>query len=224
MVQKDGRDCLPGIQSLRLLTNNLLYPIKKSRPESETAESGKSDKGLHCHSVRIVGCRITIWATSSEFRTYRLCERPRSLARTSAARSYKQWVKRNLQTESQNPGGLAPLNDWTCAVKICHDNARRHKLAWCGPYGTLVKPDIHSRFYKCLHFSEFYGILCTALWLGLGSNPHTLYWSQIRNLGLGSNSLALYWSQLHKSDMQSTALPGQATCAHNVCEGMLQYQ
>ena len=28
---------------------------------------------------------------------------PRSLARTSAARSYKQWVKRNLQTESQMP-------------------------------------------------------------------------------------------------------------------------
>ena len=29
---------------------------------------------------------------------------PRSLARTSAARSDKQWVKRNLQTESQIPG------------------------------------------------------------------------------------------------------------------------
>ena len=28
----------------------------------------------------------------------------RSLVRTSAARSYKQWVKRNLQTESQIPG------------------------------------------------------------------------------------------------------------------------
>ena len=28
----------------------------------------------------------------------------RSLARTSAARLYKQWVKRNLQTESQIPG------------------------------------------------------------------------------------------------------------------------
>ena len=28
----------------------------------------------------------------------------RSLARTAAARSYKQWVKRNLQTESQIPG------------------------------------------------------------------------------------------------------------------------
>ena len=28
----------------------------------------------------------------------------RSLARISAARSYKQWVKRNLQTESQIPG------------------------------------------------------------------------------------------------------------------------
>ena len=29
---------------------------------------------------------------------------PRSLARTSATRSYKQWIKRNLQTESQIPG------------------------------------------------------------------------------------------------------------------------
>ena len=29
---------------------------------------------------------------------------PRSLARTSAARSYEQWVKRNLQIESQIPG------------------------------------------------------------------------------------------------------------------------
>ena len=38
----------------------------------------------------------------------------RNLARISAARSYKQWVKRNLQTER-------PLNDWACAVKICHD-------------------------------------------------------------------------------------------------------
>ena len=28
---------------------------------------------------------------------------PRSLARTSAARSYRQWVKRNLQTKSQIP-------------------------------------------------------------------------------------------------------------------------
>ena len=40
---------------------------------------------------------------------------PRSLARTSAARSYKQWVKRNLQ---QKPRSLAPLNGWACAVKF----------------------------------------------------------------------------------------------------------
>ena len=33
---------------------------------------------------------------------------PRILARTFAARSYKQWVKRNLQTESQIPG----LSEW----------------------------------------------------------------------------------------------------------------
>ena len=43
---------------------------------------------------------------------------PRSLARTFPARSYKQWVKRNLQTESQI---LAPLNGWACAVEICND-------------------------------------------------------------------------------------------------------
>ena len=40
---------------------------------------------------------------------------PRSLARTSAARPYKQWVKRNLQTESQIPSpsewlGMRSLN------------------------------------------------------------------------------------------------------------------
>ena len=32
----------------------------------------------------------------------------RRLARTFAARSYKQWVKRNLQTESQTPA----LAEW----------------------------------------------------------------------------------------------------------------
>ena len=45
---------------------------------------------------------------------------PRSLARTSAARSYKQWVKRNLQTESQIPGpsewlGMRSLNLSECS-------------------------------------------------------------------------------------------------------------
>ena len=47
-----------------------------------------------------------IGTASSEFGTYRLCEpaHPCSLARTFAARSYKQWVKRNLQTESQISG------------------------------------------------------------------------------------------------------------------------
>ena len=43
---------------------------------------------------------------------------PRSLARTFAARSYKQGIKRNLQTEDRS---LAPLNGWACAVKICHE-------------------------------------------------------------------------------------------------------
>ena len=56
---------------------------------------------------------------------------PRSLARTFAARSYKQWVKRNLQTESQIPGPAEWLGmrSWNLSWR----NARRHKFAWRGP-------------------------------------------------------------------------------------------
>ena len=43
---------------------------------------------------------------------------PRSLARTSAARSYKQWVRGTFRQKARS---LAPLNGWACAVKICHD-------------------------------------------------------------------------------------------------------
>ena len=55
---------------------------------------------------------------------------PRSLARTSAARSNKQGVKRNLQTESQIPGPSKWLGmrSWNLSWR----NARRHKFAWRG--------------------------------------------------------------------------------------------
>ena len=55
---------------------------------------------------------------------------PRSLARTFAARSYKQWVKRNLQTESQIPGPSEWLGmrSWNLSWR----NAQRHKFAWRG--------------------------------------------------------------------------------------------
>ena len=62
---------------------------------------------------------------------------PRSLARTFAARSYKQWVKRNLQTESQIPGPSEWLGmrSWNLSWR----NARRHKFAWRGSYdGWLI--------------------------------------------------------------------------------------
>ena len=57
---------------------------------------------------------------------------PRSLARTFSARSYKQWVKRNLQTESQIPGPSEWLGmrSWNLSWR----NARRHKFAWRGSY------------------------------------------------------------------------------------------
>ena len=57
---------------------------------------------------------------------------PRSLARTFAARSYKQWIKRNLQTESHIPGPSECLGmrSWNLSWR----NARRHKFAWRGSY------------------------------------------------------------------------------------------
>ena len=62
---------------------------------------------------------------------------PRSLARTFAARSYKQWVKRNLQTESQIPGP----SEWLGmrSYNLSWGNARRHKFAWRGPSGIIIK-------------------------------------------------------------------------------------
>ena len=56
----------------------------------------------------------------------------RSLARTFAAPSYKQWIKRNLQTENQIPGPSEWLGmrSWNLSWR----NARRHKFAWRGPY------------------------------------------------------------------------------------------
>ena len=65
-------------------------------------------KGVYMNHINLK----TKWTASSEFGTYRLGEQrrfrracaSRSLARTFAARSCKQWAKRNLQTESQIPG------------------------------------------------------------------------------------------------------------------------
>ena len=62
---------------------------------------------------------------------------PRSLARTSAARSYKQWVKRNLQTESKIPGPSEWLgmHSWNLSRR----NAWRHKFAWRGLNDLFAK-------------------------------------------------------------------------------------
>ena len=61
---------------------------------------------------------------------------PRSLARTFAARLYKQWVKRNLQTESQfpSPSEWLGMRSWNLSWR----NARRHKFAWRGSISINV--------------------------------------------------------------------------------------
>ena len=71
--------------------------------------------------------------------------RPRSLARTFAARSYKQWIKRNFKTENQTPGP----SEWLGmrSENLSWQNARRHKFAWRGSYGKplQVRPQSHNK-------------------------------------------------------------------------------
>ena len=58
-------------------------------------------------AINDMDCVKRIWYLSP-MRAAKVQASLRSLARTSAARTYKQWVKRNLQTESQIPG----LSEW----------------------------------------------------------------------------------------------------------------
>ena len=81
---------------------------------------------------------------------------PCSLARTFATRSYKQWIKRNLQTENQIPGPSEWLGmrSWNLSWR----NARRHKFAWRGP---------------TVSFLDYYltQILCVTGWPCLNQRP-----------------------------------------------------
>ena len=58
-----------------------------------------------------------------------------------AACSYKQWVKRNIQTESQIPGPSEWLGMWS--LNLSWRNAWRHKLAWSATLlvGFLQSPE-----------------------------------------------------------------------------------
>ena len=78
---------------------------------------------------------------------------PRSLARTFAARSYKQWVKRTLRTESQMPGPSEWLGmrSWNLSWR----NARRHKFAWRGSFDPH-KYELEKRYpFKSSSFLAF---------------------------------------------------------------------
>ena len=85
------------------------------------------------------------WAASSEFGTYRLCEQWRFRRACASALSrqnlrcysYKQWVKRSPQTESQIPSP----SEWLGmhSYNLSRQNARRHKFAWSGSNYKIEK-------------------------------------------------------------------------------------
>ena len=82
---------------------------------------------------------------------------PCNLARTSAARSYKQWVKRNLQTESQISGP----SEWLGmrSYNLSWRNARRHKFAWRGSFNNCSYSKCHSEQFlqHCMKQILIYG-------------------------------------------------------------------
>ena len=99
---------------------------------------------------------------------------PRSLARTFAARPYKQWIKRNLQTESQIPGPAEWLDmrSWNLSWR----NARRHKFAW---RGSINLPTCAASLSFCAMSSGFNWLVLApspppAVWAGFWS-PEPLY-------------------------------------------------
>ena len=73
---------------------------------------------------RIYKSESIIWAASSEFGTYRICEQQRF--RQACAVSPEPPLLAHTSNESretfrQKTRSLASLNGWACAVKICHD-------------------------------------------------------------------------------------------------------
>ena len=111
------------------------------------------------------------WAASSEFGSYRLCEQrrfrrasqPCSLARTSAARSYKQWVKRKASSE----GSGEPHNHAVSPEPplLAHTSSQSDRKPdpwplWMAGHAQLKfvmtecsKTQIHLMRHNCLHVS-----------------------------------------------------------------------
>ena len=72
--------------------------------------------------VLLVKHHSLIWAASSEFGTYRLCEQRRLIRAVSPEPPLLAHTSsESRETFRQKARSLAPLNGWACAVKICHD-------------------------------------------------------------------------------------------------------
>ena len=72
---------------------------------------------------------------------------PHSLARIFTGRSYKQWIKRNLQTVSQVPGPSEWLGMRSCNLSWW--NAQGHKFAWRGSNVIKLAMKQYSRWALC---------------------------------------------------------------------------
>ena len=121
---------------------------------------------FHCRSIKGWKQSLTYgniffkWTASSEFGTYRLCEQRRFRRACASARSYKQWIKRNLQRESQipSPSEWLGMRSWNLSWR----NARRHKFAWRGP--NYVFLNLLLFFKRSIFYVRSITHVATVLW------------------------------------------------------------
>ena len=141
------------------LSPDVSHAIRK--PASGEVRPGKTTIGLHHANLVLIAYGSS---KSSGEPTH-----PRSLARTSAARSYQQWIKRNLQTESQIPGpsewlGMRSLN-------LSWRNAQRNKFAWRAT---------HARPKKLACFLNFESSRAVVIWAISRQNVSSRICDQVR--------------------------------------------
>ena len=111
--QRRFRRACASAQSRQNLRCLLIQALSQEEPSDRKPDSDlQSDQGLHSLLCQLHRLDILLYGPRQAnliFIAYASSEgsgepaHPRSLARTSAACSYKHWVKRNLQTESQIP-------------------------------------------------------------------------------------------------------------------------
>ena len=97
--------------------------------------------GMHILQNTVLQHWRNIWAASSEFGTYRLCEQRRFRRACASAQSrlnVRCWLMQAVRQEEPSDRKPDPWLLWMSGHAQLWWNARRHKFAWRGSFMTLT--------------------------------------------------------------------------------------